>query len=629
MRNLFEATPGLLLVLDSSLRVSAVTDSYVRSGTKSRAELMGADITTVFPEIPVRMLKNPRPVGQSNGGAEAAGEPRLFARADGQLRWLRWAVQPERGRRAARILVEDVTEWKCLKCQPGPAEEMLSACEDGCRRLFEAMSEGFTLVELIRGPGGEFSDLHYLVANPAFESHTGVKATEVAGRRMSEIFPGAEPIWLEKLRAVAVTGAPVRFESRFSPLGRSFEVSAFRTEPGRVGVIFSDVTERQANEIRMRAALKEASDIKAALDEHSIVAITDARGNITCVNQKFCEISKYSEAELLGRNHRIVNSDYHPREFFTDLWRTISAGQVWHGDIRNRAKDGSLYWVNSTIYPFLDQAGHPIQYVAIRTDITERKELERGVMEISEREQRRIGQDLHDGLSQHLAGIEFRLLGLKQRMLSRDRQRAAEASDIAGLVREAIEQTRTLARGLSPVMLEPEGLMLALQELASQTEKTFEISCRFECPEAALLEDAAAAAHLYRIAQEAVHNALRHGKAKLIVIRLRLQDGRLELTVKDNGSGFQPPAARRQGMGLRVMQYRAGMVNGSLTVRRDPDGGASVVCSLPGSSLGAVGRGGNQLNLSAGGQCPPLTGGLRPIDPAGGARLRSEIGESL
>jgi len=211
----------------------------------------------------------------------------------------------------------------------------------------------------------------------------------------------------------------------------------------------------------------------------------------------------------------------------------------------------------------------------------ERKRLEAEILEISEREQRRIGQDLHDGLTQHLRGIVYLHHVLHERLVHKSPPEATDSARITQLLDQAVDQARSLARGLFPVELAATGLMHALRALAITATDLYGVTCRFHCPKPVLIHDNPTAIHLYRIAQESVQNAIRHGKAARVTVELSAPDGAVTLRVKDNGRGFPRVLPATRGMGLEIMKYRARTIGGRLSHNPAARKGTVLTCVLP------------------------------------------------
>jgi signal transduction histidine kinase len=217
---------------------------------------------------------------------------------------------------------------------------------------------------------------------------------------------------------------------------------------------------------------------------------------------------------------------------------------------------------------------------ALTEEIAERVRLEKVVLEITERERRAIGHDLHDGLSQHLTGTALVAQALGASMAARAPQDAAELTKIVGLIEQGIEQTRSLAKGLLLAEIERDGLVSALQDLAATLRSQNRVDCELACGAAVSLDESGTATHLYRIAEEATRNAVRHGRAKRIELKLYTEGSSLVLAVRDHGSGLPPPSVRGQGLGLRIMAHRAAIIGATLTIEAPPSGGTLATCRL-------------------------------------------------
>ncbi len=208
----------------------------------------------------------------------------------------------------------------------------------------------------------------------------------------------------------------------------------------------------------------------------------------------------------------------------------------------------------------------------------EARDLEKRILEIADAEHRRIGHDLHDGLGQHLTGIAFITKRLEQRLAADHSVFAEDAAKVYGLARTAVEWTHDLSRSLSPPVLEKEGLASALRELAANAERIFNITCVFNQEGDATFDDLQAGVHLYRIAQEAISNAVKHGKAGHVAMHLLSGERAVVMTIIDNGTGFERPASDADGMGLRIMRYRAKMIGATVDVEHPMAGGTAVIC---------------------------------------------------
>lgn len=215
------------------------------------------------------------------------------------------------------------------------------------------------------------------------------------------------------------------------------------------------------------------------------------------------------------------------------------------------------------------------------SEIQTRERLEHELVRISEREQRRVGHDIHDSLCQHLTGTALAGQVLVQKLKAQESDAAERAARVVELIEEGITLSRNLARGLHSVGRPGDGLMEALEDFAASTNDLFKISCRFECPLPVLISDIQVAQHLYRIAQEAVGNAVKHGHAKNIEIRLESQKGGKRLCIIDDGTGRPPFSPDGKGMGLRIMSYRADRIGATFGIRRRDPIGTVVICFLP------------------------------------------------
>jgi PAS domain S-box-containing protein len=316
-------------------------------------------------------------------------------------------------------------------------------------------------------------------------------------------------------------------------------------------------------------------------DSNDAITVQDFEGNIKFWNIGAKRIYGYTKTEALKMNIRQVAPKNGRDDALALLKRLREGEKVRSFEAQRLTKDGQLIDVWITVTTLTDEAGNLVAFATTERDVTERKRLERELLAIREKEQKLIGREMHDSMGQMLTGIAVKSKGLELKLKSKSLHESADAAEICELANEAIAQTRRLARMLYPVDIETGGLVSALQGLASSTKDLLKISCRFECNNAVPIRDPVTARHLYRIAQEAITNAVRHGKAKKIRIELTSGKGKTILKVANDGKDLPRNLAKKKGIGLKIMKYRTKMIGGVLDIDRGRKGGTIVTCTFP------------------------------------------------
>ncbi|MGM0875564.1 MAG: PAS domain S-box protein [Bacillota bacterium] len=385
---------------------------------------------------------------------------------------------------------------------------------------------------------------------------------------------GSGKVWKGEIKNKAKDGTYYWVDTTIVPFlkrdGKPYQYLAIRNE----------VTARKRAEDELQASLSELYDLKFALDESSIVAITDQKGIITYVNDTFCKVSKFDRDELIGKSHKIINSGYHSQAFFRELWRTVGSGKVWKGEIKNSAKDGTYYWVDTTIVPFLKRDGKPYQYLAIRNEITARKRAEEELQQmmskligLQEEERKKISRELHDGIGQNL----YSLLIMINRL--RTNTNPLLVDQMEKEISKIIEEIRQISWQLRPSILDDLGLVPAIRSFINKFSEHYGLKTHFTYELQRRLHSEVETS-IYRIVQEAMTNARKYANTREIYLSLVEKEDYLEVVITDYGDGFDTEI-KQNGVGLFSMEERARSINAHFHVNSIRNEGTTITVKVP------------------------------------------------
>jgi hypothetical protein len=336
-----------------------------------------------------------------------------------------------------------------------------------------------------------------------------------------------------------------------------------------------DITHRKQmeNELRLLAAVVRNSN--------DAITVQDLKGNFISWNLGAERMYGYSKSEAMKLNVSRMIPEHKRNEMQSLIERLKKKENIDCFETMRLTKDGRILHISLTATLLRDETGKSFAATITERDITERRHLEKEILEITERERKLIGQEMHDSMGQVLTGVAVKSKGLALKLKGKSSTEAKGALAISKLANLAIAQMRDLARMLYPVDIEAGGLVTALQSLASNAEKILDVRCRFLCEKPVSVNNLTEAKQLYRIAKEAVTNAAKHGKAKTITIELHSTEDLCTLSVKNDGLAFQKSSRPKNGLGLKIMEYRANLMGGVLDIRKGKKNGTVVTCTVP------------------------------------------------
>ena len=581
LKAIFENTIEGFLLMDTNGSVKALNKIAARYGfLLGRKEIQIGD--NVFDLLENDKTPNFKEIVSKVFKGEKIQYERSRTMEDGNVRWIDFSIKPvtENGEVTGICITgSDITEKKKIEQEREFDRQNLKALINNTDDLFWSVDRNFRLI--------------------TYNNSFGVKTKRASGK---PIYKGSH-----MLRILSDKRQTTRFKEYYERAfnGESFievehdgetwsEISFYpiRDQLEVIGTAcFSrDITTRKKAEALLNTALKELSDYKVALDESSIVSITDPKGIITYVNDNFCKLSKYSADELIGKNHRIVSSSFHERSFVKDLWTTILKGEVWRNEVRNKAKDGEIYWLDATIVPFLDNNKKPVQFVAINKDITERKLIEqqlltqkiqeqkrvtRAMIIAQEKERNHLSEELHDNINQILAGTKL-YLG----MIGTDKPELKEMIKYPmELIDRSIEEIRTLCHRLA-TPLKNIDLNQMIKDLLDTLSSTSPIKTSFIYSLSSEILNDDLKLNIYRILQEQINNIVKYSKAKNVQVSITEIDGILDITTKDDGVGFDITDKRR-GIGISNMMHRIELYNGAMEIISGTGKGCTINIKIP------------------------------------------------